>query len=91
MMVCTSSQHPAASKILLVNKNPSGPLRTSYYQSSFIYQEKFSFQKALLRHSVIFIVWLAVYFCLRDGLQLQSGKYFIRTKQNCIGSSHLFI
>lgn len=90
-MVCTSSLTPADSKIHLENKNPSGHLRISHYQITVIYQEKFSFQKALLRHSRIFIMWLAVSFCLRDGLQLQHSKYFIRTKQNCMGSSLLFI
>lgn len=89
--MCAASHTSAVPKIHLVNKNSSGHLRTGHYQTTVTYQEKFPFQKAHLRHSRIFITLLAVSFCLRDGLQLQHGKYFIRTKQNCMGSSLLFI
>lgn len=89
-MMCATSYTPAVSKIHLMNKNLSGHLRTGHYQTTVTYQ-KSPFQKAHLRHSRIFIAWLAVSFCLRDGLQLQHGKYFIRTKQNCMGSSLPFI
>lgn len=90
-MICAASYTTAVSKIHLVNKNPSGHLRTGHYQTTITYQEKFPFQKAQLRHSRIFITQLSVSFCLRDGLQLHHGKYFIRTKKNCMGSSLPFI